>query len=451
MNNDHFITHPGGFEHEPALPGRKEGNMPTIKIYQTDVCRKEACLQVASRIDTAERCQALGLRHVPGTILIELTETLFYPEGGGQPCDLGTMDGNTLLDVFEKKESGIVYHRLSDSIESRGLEPGKQVSCILDWDRRLTHMQLHSAEHLVSGLIWEMYGGANKGFHMGKDYATIDILFPDSSIPEFSAEMLEQIEIAANKAVWEDAEIVTRFCTTREEAAAYPLRKPMDLDEDISVVVIGGGRQPYDCCACCGTHVPRTGSIGLIKLLKAENYKGMTRISLTAGMPAYRDAALRQKITTTLCGRHSTEIDHLMERIDIQESKNGTARKELYDLRKDLLQEESRALLDMWAAPTDGKETSIFVHRYRRYSADDLQTLARSLEKEITRPVAFVSERETTSVLASSGNPDCGKLVRDYANLYRGKGVGNAQLARAIFRKREDLDLFLDLIEKHLR
>jgi alanyl-tRNA synthetase len=361
------------------------------------------------------------------------------------------MDGIALLDVFEKKGSGIVYHRLPDSPQARALKPGMQVTCILDWDRRLTHMQIHSAEHLVSGLIWKMYGGANKGFHMGKDYATIDILLPESSGPEFSEEMLEQVEIAANKAVWENAEIVTRFCTSREEAAAHPLRKPMDLDEDISVVVIGSHEEPYDCCACCGTHVPRTGSIGLIKLMKAENYKGMARITLTAGLPAYRDAALRQKITAALCGRHSTEIEHLMERIDIQESKNGAARKELYDLKKDLLQEENRALLEIWAAPPSGKEASIFVHRYRRYSADDLQTLARSLEKELIRPTAFVSERETTAVLASSGNPDCGKLVREYAGLYGGKGGGNDRLARAIFHKQEDLDLFLDLIEKHLR
>lgn len=430
--------------------------MATLKKYQTHVCRKEDLFSVKDIIDTSDRCRALDLRHVPDTILVELEETIFYPEGGGQPCDLGTMDDRPVLDVFEKKETGIIYHRLPCVSGVDPLFAGKQVRCVLDWDRRLAHMQIHSAEHLMSGLIWEMYSGINKGFHMGKDYATIDIQLPqDSSCAEFTEEMTDRLELAANSIVWENIPIVTRFCTTREEAASHPLRKPLDLDEDITVVSITNETRTYDCCACCGTHVPQTGGIGLIKLLKTENYKGMTRITLTAGRPAYQDAALRQKITSALCARYSTEVDQLMERINIQESKNGAARKELYDLKKDLLQEEGRILTEAWSRKPDPSELttrpSIRVHRYHRYSADDLQTLGRSLEKQLLGPVALVSERETTAILLSKGNPDCGKLVRSYASMYGGKGGGNPQLARAIFYKQEDLDLFLDLIEKHLR
>ena len=430
--------------------------MATLKKYQTDVCRKEDCLTVKGIIDTEDQCRTLGLRHVPETILVELEETIFYPEGGGQPCDLGTMNDIPVIDVFEKKDTGIVYHRLTWNSNVDSLTVDEQVRCVLEWDRRLTHMQIHSAEHLISGLIWSMYGGVNKGFHMGKDYATIDILLsPDCRCTEFTDEMMEQLELAANSAVWKNTQVVTHFCTTRDEAAAHPLRKPLDLDEDITVVRIGNEDQPYDCCACCGTHVPRTGGIGLIKLLKTENYKGMTRITLTAGLPAYRDAALRQKITDTLCARYSTEVDQLMERINIQESKNGAARKELYDLKKDLLQEEGQKLTDTWNRKPDVSDSeappSIRVHRYHRYSTDDLQTLGRSLEKQLHGPTALVSERETTAILLSCGTPDCGKLVREYASMYGGKGGGKPQLARAIFDKQDDLDLFLDLIEKHLR
>lgn len=430
--------------------------MATLKKYQTDVCRKEDCLPVKGIIHTEDQCRALGLRHVPETILVELEETIFYPEGGGQPCDLGTMNEIPVIDVFEKKETGIIYHRLARGLGLDSLTVDEQARCVLDWNRRLTHMQIHSAEHLISGLIWNMYGGVNKGFHMGKDYATIDILLaPDCQCTEFTDEMMEQLEIAANSAVWENTQIVTYFCTTRDEATAHPLRKPLALDEDITVVQIGSEERPYDCCACCGTHMPRTGGIGLIKLLKAENYKGMTRITLTAGLPAYRDAALRQKITATLCARYSTETDQLMERINIQESKNGAARKELYDLKKDLLQTEKQKLTKDWNREKDSSDSvvhsSIRVHRYRRYSADDLQTLGRSLEKQLSGPTALVSERETTAILLSPGVPDCGKLVREYASMYGGKGGGKPPLARAIFDKQEDLDLFLDLIEKHLR
>lgn len=424
--------------------------MSTLRIYQTDVCRKEDCLRIRTVLKTEAQCRERGLKYVEGTTLVELEETLFYPEGGGQPCDLGTMEDIPVIDVFESKETGIVYHRLAGGPGLEGLVPGKQVRCVLDWDRRLTHMQIHSGEHLLSGLIWTRHRGVNKGFHMGKDYATIDILLPpDSGESEFSGEMIQSLELAANRAVWENTPVTTHLCTTREEAAGHPLRKPLALDEDITVVQIGPEGQVYDCCACCGTHVPRTGSIGLIKILKTENYKGMTRITLTAGLPAFKDAALRHRITAVLCSRNSTEIDRLMDRIDVQESKNGAVRKELYDMKKDLLQEERQKILDRWEAETS--LPSIDVHRSSRLSADDLQTLGRSLEDRLPGPLALISERDNTAILLSPGAPDCGGLVRDYAAIYGGKGGGNPRLARAIFSKAEDLDLFLDLTEKHLR
>lgn len=430
--------------------------MATVRKYQEDVCRKEDHLRVKEVIDSEVRCRAAGLKFLPGTILVELEATIFYPEGGGQPCDLGTLDGIPVIDVFEHRETETVYHRLVAEPDAHGVAAGAVVHCVLDWDRRLTHMQIHSAEHLVSGLIWERYGGINKGFRMGKDYATIDILLPaDAPEPAFSQEMIDGLELAANRAVWENTEVVTDFCTTREAAAAHPLRKPLALDEGITVVTIGESGNVYDCCACCGTHVPRTGGIGSVKLLKTENYKGMTRITLTAGLPAYRDTALRQKITAVLCARHSTEIDGLMGRIDVQERKNGAARKELYDLKKDLLREEEQKLTKEWSGIRDEKEAhstpSVRIYRYGRYSTDDLQTLGRTIEKTLPGPVALISEPEMTAVLLSGGIPNCGELVRDYASVYSGKGGGNPRLARAIFNKQEDLDLFLDLIEKHLR
>lgn len=430
--------------------------MPTLRKYQTDVLLKEDSLPIRTILETEAQCRERNVKHIPGTILVELEETLFYPEGGGQPCDLGTMEGMPVIDVFEDKKSGIVYHRLASAPEACALSEKKLAFCKLDWDRRLTHMQLHSGEHLLSGLIWSRYRGVNKGFHMGKDYATIDILLPaEGSETEFTPEMIDGLELAANRAVWEDLPILTHFCTTREEAAAHPLRKPLALDEDITVVQIGGQTELYDSCACCGTHVPRTGGIGLIKVLKTENYKGMTRITLTAGLAAYKDAALRHRITTALCGRNSTEIDRLMDRLDAQESKNGAARKELYDLKKELLREEKEILTrDASAAHGAGQKTpppSIRIYVYDRYSTDDLQTLGRSLEEQLSGPLALVSRRDNTAVLLSSGKPDCGGLVRDYAGMYGGKGGGNPSLARAMFNKQEDLDLFLDLIEKHLR
>lgn len=423
--------------------------MKTVKLYQDDPNKKEGFLYLEEFFETEEQCRAQGLKYIKHTAVLTLKETIFYPEGGGQPCDLGTIENIPVIDVFENKSTETIYHRISWDGSKEVFTREMPLHCQLDWDRRFTHMQMHSAEHLLSGLIWQLYGGINKGFHMNQQYATIDILLPDNT--EFSEEMLDALELKANRIIWDNVAIHTEYCSTKEEAENNPLRKPLNFDEDISVVLIGSKETTYDCCACCGTHVEKTGQIGLIKIIKTENYKWMTRITLKAGLPAYKDIALRHKASTVLCNRYSTEIEQLAERIFLQETKNGAVRKELYDLKKLLLEEEKNKLLTGIREQPDKKTASIYVASYNKYSADDLQNLARSLGENLPVLVALVSQKESTAILASSGNPSCGTLVKEYAPIYKGKGGGNPQLARAIFDDSDSLDVFLDLIEKHLR
>ena len=423
--------------------------MKTMKAYQNDVNKKEGFFTLQDVFQTEDQCRAHGLKYIEKTTLLTLAETIFYPEGGGQPCDLGWIENIPLIDVFENKETETVYHRIACQALPEELYKKEKLHCVLDWERRFTHMQMHSAEHLLSGLIWDLFGGINKGFHMNQDYATIDILLPEGK--DFSEGMLQELELKANQVIWENVNISTNYCSTKEEAESNPLRKPLALDEDISVVLIASNDHTYDCCACCGTHVEQTGQVGLIKIIRTENYKGMTRITLKAGLAAYKDVALRHKVSTALCTRFSTEIESLADRIAAQETKNGAIRKELYDLKKILLEEEKEGLLTSIAEQSDKKTSSIFVRTYNKYSADDLQTLARSLGENLPFLIALVSEGENTAILASSGNPSCGALVKDYASIYQGKGGGNPKLARAIFDKRDHLDVYLDLLEKHLR
>lgn len=430
--------------------------MKTGKLYRSDVNKREGLFQLLEMVETEIRCKELGVKYIPGTLLLVLEETIFYPEGGGQPCDLGEIEDFRVIEVFEDLSGETVYHRLTSQAAEKLINK-PYVHCSLDWQRRFSHMQMHCAEHLLSGLIWKLFQGVNKGFHMGDDYFTIDILFEkNGDYSEFTENMLDEAELCANQAIWVDAPVVTKYCASRKEAEGNPLRKPLALDEDITIVTIASADKIYDCCACCGTHVSSTGQIGLLKILKAENYKGMTRLTVKAGLPAYADALIRHKVTTVLCNRYSTEINHLMERIDVQDSKNGAARKELYDLKKNLLEEERNALTSQFkqrgtSAQTGEKLPSIYVRYYDRYSVEDLQTLGRSLGAGLPCLVALVSEKENTAVLVSSGSPSCGALVKEYASLYQGKGGGSDQLARAIFQKKESIDTFLDLLEKHLR
>ena len=199
---------------------------------------------------------------------VVLDRTAFFPEGGGQAPDLGTLNGIEVLDVQEQGDE--VVHTCA-----KPLEPGAAVTGEIDWPRRFALMQQHSGEHLVSGLVHERYGWNNVGFHMGADCMTIDFSGP---IPP---EDLPGLELAANEAVWADlpSEVLL---PTPEELEHLHYRSKKALTGQVRLV-----RFPNtDLCACCGTHVARTGEIGLLKLLSCVKFHEGVRIELMCGSQA---------------------------------------------------------------------------------------------------------------------------------------------------------------------
>lgn len=196
---------------------------------------------------------------------VVLDRTAFYPEGGGQPCDLGTLGGAAVTDVREK--DGQIVHTCN-----LPLEVGSTVCGEIDWHRRFDLMQQHSGEHLVSGIVHAKYGYSNVGFHMGADRITIDF---DGMIDE---DGLREVEQRANEAIWADLETEI-FYPSREELAELPYRSKKALEGQVRLVRFPG----IDLCACCGTHVARTGEIGLIQLLSCVKFREGVRIELLCG------------------------------------------------------------------------------------------------------------------------------------------------------------------------
>lgn len=196
---------------------------------------------------------------------ITLDNTAFYPEGGGQPCDLGTLGGVPVLDVQEKGDA--IIHTCAAP-----LEPGQEVTGEIDWARRFDLMQHHSGEHILSGLVHRKYGFHNVGFHMGRDTITIDF---DGIIPQ---EDLPELENAVNRAIWANLPVSTRFAQG-DELAAIPYRSKKPLEGTVRIVEFPG----YDICACCGTHVKRTGEIGLLKFLSWVKFRQGVRMELVCG------------------------------------------------------------------------------------------------------------------------------------------------------------------------
>ena len=232
--------------------------METKKLYYDDPFQKEFAARVVS-CDEAK-----------GGYGVVLDQTAFYPEGGGQPADHGVLGGANVFDVHEK--DGVVTH-----ICDAPLAVDSEVSGQLDWARRFDHMQQHSGEHICSGLICAAFHCDNVGFHMGADIVTIDFN------AEIAWDALTDIERRANAYIYEDHAVDIRFYRGAAlDAVEYRSKKP--LNGDVRIVTFPGA----DCCACCGTHVARSGQVGVVKFLSCQKFRDGVRIELLCGERAYR-------------------------------------------------------------------------------------------------------------------------------------------------------------------
>ena len=194
-----------------------------------------------------------------------MDESAFYPEGGGQPSDVGTLGDAKVTEVHEKDGELLHY-------TDKALEVGAKVEGKIDWARRFDLMQQHSGEHMVSGIIHEKYGYDNVGFHMGSDVITVDLngMLDDSQLAE--------IEREVNERVWEDREVVITY-PDAEELKTIDYRSKKELTGQVRIVTFPG----VDVCACCGTHVTRTGEIGMVKLLSVVKFREGVRMEMISG------------------------------------------------------------------------------------------------------------------------------------------------------------------------
>lgn len=227
--------------------------LETRRLYYEDVYRKEF---TATVLDCRERKNGYA---------VILDESAFYPEGGGQPSDKGTLGEVKVTEVHEK--DGELLHYTDEP-----LEIGVKVDGKIDWDHRFDLMQQHSGEHMVSGIIHARYGYDNVGFHMGSDVITVDL---NGMLDEAQ---LAQIEHEVNRKVWEDIAVEISY-PTAEELKSLEYRSKKELTGQVRIVTFPG----TDVCACCGTHVTHTGEIGMVKLLSVEKFRDGIRMEMICG------------------------------------------------------------------------------------------------------------------------------------------------------------------------
>ena len=230
--------------------------MATEKLYYADAYLKAFDATVLS-------CEAAKNGYI-----VTLDRTAFYPEGGGQPADHGTLNGVAVTDVHEK--DGAVLHTCAAA-----LEPGTAVHGEIDWARRFDHMQQHSGEHIVSGMLCEAFHCDNVGFHMGADVVTIDYN------ADMSWEDVLAVEARANQYLWENHPFVVTY-PSAEELAALEYRSKKELTGQVRIASFPGA----DTCACCGTHVAHSGEVGLVKFLSCQKFRSGVRLELLCGKRA---------------------------------------------------------------------------------------------------------------------------------------------------------------------
>ena len=259
----------------------------TEKLYYTDSHIHE----FSARVLSCEKAKK--------GFAVVLDKTAFFPEGGGQPADTGLIGPAAVRDVQE--QNGEILH-----YTDQALTPGQEYACALDWEQRLCRMQNHSGEHIVSGITHKLYGFDNVGFHMGADMVTIDFSGP------LSPDELQGVERAANEVVWQNLPVEITY-PDEESLKTIPYRSKKELTGRVRIVTIPG----VDICACCGTHVSRTGEIGFIKIFSCQKFHAGVRLEILCGRRAYEYANLlidQNHICSTLLSARATETAAGVER-----------------------------------------------------------------------------------------------------------------------------------------
>lgn len=349
-----------------------------------------------------------------GRPFVVLDRSAFYPTTGGQPHDTGTLGGRRVVDVVDREADGAVLHVLDGALAVGASVPGA-----VDWPRRLDHMQQHTGQHVLSAVFLRTCGIPTVSFHLGAESSTIDL----HGTPDVEA--IGQVELEANRAIWEDRAVSVRFVSA-EEAATLPLRKEPVRSGTLRLVEIEG----VDLSACGGTHVTRTGAIGSIAVQSWERYKGGTRVSFACGgraVAAYR--ASRDQVAAAV-RRLSIQPAELSEAVGRLQADLKEARGEIRTLTGQLAAFEADELA---RAGEVVHGTRLVCRVLDGRDAGALKALAQAITARAGHAVALVGSAPLVVVVARSADvrADAAQVVKALVERFGGRGGGRAEAAQA--------------------
>ncbi len=298
---------------------------------------------------------------------VVLDRTYFYPTSGGQPHDTGTLNGIPVIDVAVREGDGAILH-----IVERPLA-GEQVHGEIDWARRFDYMQHHTGQHILSQAFVRLAEAETIGFHMSPDSITIDL-----DTPTLDAALLEQVETLANQIVFEDRPVRAWF-PDESELATLVLRKTPEVGGPLRVVEVAG----FDLNACGGTHVARTGAVGLIKIVRTERRGEALRVEFRCGGRALADYREKNALMNRLAAALTTGYWDVPAALERLRDENQSLRRELRAARSALLEHQARELRA--ATPHNGAFALV-----TQVLDDDPQTARELAQKLIAYPQTIV-------------------------------------------------------------
>ena len=355
---------------------------------------------------------------VGGRAAVALDRSAFYPEGGGQPADHGTIDGVAISDV--QVVDAIVWHVLAHGEQLGALPLGATVRGSLDWARRRDHMQQHCGQHLLTAAFMASGGPPTSSFHLGDGEVTIDL-----ATPQLPAEQVRAAEELANQVVWEDRPISTRFLSA-EELAGVALRKPPTVSGPVRVVSVAD----FDHSACGGTHPRSTGGVGLVAVLGWSRQRGGTRVSFACGGRALRELRRLGAAAGAAAAALSVGVDELPAAAARAVTAQKTAAKELGQAQAAL---DAAEALRLYAAGEPSGAARLVRYAFAELSSERLRTVAQGIAAQ-PGGVALLGSGGARASLVVACAPESARdaqaLLRVGLALLEGRGGGNALLAQ---------------------
>ncbi|MCL2620866.1 MAG: alanine--tRNA ligase-related protein [Defluviitaleaceae bacterium] len=353
--------------------------------------------------------EILEITQKDGIYLVVLDKTCFYPGGGGQPADTGTLGDFSVVDMSQ--HDGVIYHHITQADE--WISVGDSIEGFVDLDRRRGFMQNHTGEHILSGYAKSRFDATNVGFHMSERGFTMDLDKP------LTLAQVQELENLANDAVADENPVMTAFYTGEDTRdMTFRAKKQFADDEQVRIVTV----DVYDTCACAGLHVSNTAEVDFVKIVGYQKYKGGVRLTVYCGQDAFWDYSRKHAICKQVGEQLSADTDSIITSLDKLIIGKAELKKQLDKLRNENLEMKAQTV-------ENGVKLAYFVEG--GLEADDMRRFANLIAERAGVAVVICGGKYA---IASHSQPDLEAFVADFNRQLDGRGGVGKQFAQGAIK-----------------